>query len=232
MIARQYRRSAACLVCLLQVARPTAAYADEIVQLFEELCPQAVREHEQLLLTHPIPKDVKIVTRPALRKDLLQMVEEDQIARRNLVVAMKDGQALPEDDYVRQVDTRNLRRLKHIVDQDGFPTITMVGIEGVEAAFVLIAHAEADVPFQERMLKVLSDRARAGEIKGGELALLTDKILRARGKPQRYGTQFGDDMKPEPIADEAHVDERRHALGMISMANYSFEMRAFYGAAH
>lgn len=92
----------------------------------ERLCPEAVREHERLLLAHPVPQDVKEVTRPALRQDLLQMVKEDQRARQRLVSAMKKGEDLPDDDparnYARAVDSNNLRRLKHIIAQDGLPT--------------------------------------------------------------------------------------------------------------
>lgn len=162
------------------------------------------------------------------------MVEEDQNAREPLVAAMKDGGDLPDQDpareYARQVDATNLHRLKQIADQDGLPTSGMVGVDGVQAAFVLIAHAGTDVAFQERMLKVFSHRVRDGEIKGGQFALLTDKVLRAQGKPQLYGTQFDEALKPDPIRDESHVDERRHALGMVSMGNYACEMHAVYGA--
>ena len=200
-----------------------------------KLCPQAAAEREQLLSKRREPMDVTAVTRPALRADLLQMLKVDQSARQKLVDAMKDGKDLPDDDrarqYTIQVDADNLRRIKHIVTQDGLPTISMVGADGVEAAFILIAHAGTDLPFQERMLKVFEHRLKDGEIQGGQFALLTDKVLTGQGKPQRYGTQFGDELKPEPIADEAHVDERRHALGMISLANYSCEIHALYGAA-
>jgi hypothetical protein len=67
--------------------------------------------------------------------------------------------------------------------------------------------------------------------KGSQFALLTDKVLRGQGKPQLYGTRFDDELKPEPIADEAHVDKRRHSLGMISLANYSCKIHAAYGPA-
>ena len=161
------------------------------------------------------------------------MAQEDQEARRLLIAAM-NGVELPEDapasTYVRQVDARNLRRLKSVITQDGLPTANMVGVDGVQAAFLLIAHAETDVAFQEQMLKIFAQRLRNGEINGGQFALLTDKVLRAQGKPQRYGTQFDDALSPQPIADEAHVDQRRRAAGMISMANYACEMHAIYGA--
>jgi hypothetical protein len=87
-----------------------------------------------------------------------------------------------------QVDTNDLQALKHIVIQDGFPTIAMVGIEGVHAAFLLTQHADGDPAFQETMLRIITPRLRDGGITGNEYALLTDRVLRAQGKPQRYGT--------------------------------------------
>lgn len=93
----------------------------------ERLCPQAAAERKQLLSQRRVIKDVVAVSRPALRADLLQMLKEDQNARQKLVDAMKEGRDLPDDDpyrkYAIQVDDRNLRRLKHVISQDGVPTI-------------------------------------------------------------------------------------------------------------
>lgn len=204
----------------------------------DKRCPEAALEHAQLLSKRHIPKDVLSVTRPALRAELLQMEHADQDARDVFIAAMAGGD-LPDDHPARvhaiQVDAVNLQGLKHIILQDGFPTIAMVGVDGVQAAFLLTQHADSDPAFQERMLRVVTSRLRDGEITGNEYALLTDRVLRAQGRPQRYGTQFeerGGDWKVEPIADENHVDERRHALGLISLANYSCKIRVVYGPAH
>jgi hypothetical protein len=204
----------------------------------DKRCPEAAIEHAQLLSKRHIPKDVTTVTRPALRKELLQMEQRDQDARDRFIAAMQKGD-LPDDDPTRldalHVDAINLRRLRHIVNQDGFPTIAMVGVDGVHAAFLLTQHADDDRAFQEKILTIITRRWQSGVFDGNGYALLTDRVLRAQGKPQVYGTQFEErdhDWKPEPVADEAHVDERRHALGLISLANYSCKIRAAYGPAH
>ena len=119
------------------------------------------------------------------------------------------------------VDAVNLPKLKHIMNQDGFPTSAMVGLDGVHAAFLLTTHADSDPSFQAMILKIVTPRLRTHEIDGNQYALLTDRVSVAEGKKQRYGTQFvgkGDQMKPKPIEDEAHVDERRRALALISIA--------------
>jgi hypothetical protein len=199
-------------------------------------CPEAVRERTQLRAARPTPKDAVTVSRPALRRELLQMEESDQGARDLFIAAMAGGD-LADDHPARlrviHVDAANLRRLKHIIIQDGFPTIAMVGVEGVHAAFLLTQHADKDPAFQERMLGIVTPRLQDGEITGNEYALLTDRVLRAQGKPQRYGTQFEgskENMKPDPIADAAHVDVRRRALGMVSLTNYSCVLHAVYDA--
>ena len=54
-------------------------------------------------------------------------------------------------------------------------------------------------------------------------------------RSQRYGTQFGwneDGLNPDTIADESHVDERRSALGMMSLANYSCVLHSMYDSPH
>ena len=129
------------------------------------------------------------------------------------------------------VDEVNLTNLKHIINQDGFPTTAMVGLDGVDAAFLLTTHADSDSSFQAKIFKIVTPRLRRNEIDGNQFALLTDRVLVAQGKPQRYGTQFeglGDQMKPKPIQDEAHVDERRRALGLISIKNYTCVLHAVY----
>jgi hypothetical protein len=68
------------------------------------------------------------------------MEREDQAVRERFVAAMNaHGGDLPMDDPTRlavnHVDEVNLPKLKHIINQDGFPTTAMVGIDGVQGHF-------------------------------------------------------------------------------------------------
>jgi hypothetical protein len=214
----------------------TPASAGFFNEQIDKACPQAELEKEQFLAKRLQPKPVANVTRPALQAELLQMEREDQAVRERFIAAMNaHGGDLPMDDPARlaanHVDDVNLPKLKHITNQDGFPTTAMVGIDGVQAAFLLTQHAEDDTVFQAKILKIITPRLRSYEIDGNQYALLTDRVLVAEGKKQRYGTQFekhGDLLKPKPIQDEAHVDERRRALGLISIANYTCVLHAVY----
>ena len=216
---------------ILSVTPASAGFFDETIV---KACPQAEQEKQQFLAKRPLPKPVANITRPALQRQLLQMEREDQEVRERFIAAYNaHGGDLPMDDptslAVTHVDEVNLPKLKHIINQDGFPTISMVGIDGVQAAFLLATHADDDPLFQAKILKIITPRLRTHEIDGNQFALLTDRVLVAQGKHQRYGTQFvgrGDQLKPKPIQDEAHVDERRRALGLVSMKNYTCILHA------
>jgi hypothetical protein len=216
---------------ILSATPASAGFFDEKI---EKACPQAAMEKEQLLAKRPLPKPVVDITRPALQNELRQMEREDQAVRERFIAAFnaRDGD-LPMDDptslAVTHVDEVNLPKLKHIINQDGFPTTAMVGIDGVQAAFLLTTHADDDPSFQAKILTIITPRLRKNEIDGNQFALLTDRVLVAQGKHQRYGTQFegrGDQLKPKPIQDEAHVDERRRALGLVSIKNYTCILHA------
>jgi hypothetical protein len=164
---------------------------------------------------------------PELRDELLRMMEEDQAARREAGRTNFKDEAAKEK--LRAVDQRNTARLKEIIAQVGWPTRTLVGHRGAKAMWLMVQHADLDRAFQKECLPLLEKAVAAGEAAGEDLAYLTDRILVGEGKPQRYGTQFrtvNGQLVPEPIEDEAHVDERREAVGLETLAEYTEQMRA------
>ena len=72
----------------------------------------------------------------------------------------------------------------------------------------------------------------AGEVSTKDIAYLTDRVLLAEGKPQRYGTQFLKDSAgkwvPKTLEDPDHVEERRRAVGLQSLADYARAMSETY----
>jgi hypothetical protein len=162
------------------------------------------------------------------------MARHDQEARAYLLSGNgRIDPTTPQGARLAEVDARNLRRLKHIVALDGFPTAAMVGFDGVEAVLLLTTHAAADPDFQEQVLKLAAPYVRSGEVRADQVATITDDLLRARGKKQRYGTQFEfhhGELRPAPIEDEANVDARRREVGLLSLANEVCLTRALYSA--
>lgn len=70
--------------------------------------------------------------------------------------------------------------------------------------------------------------AQAGELAWREVAYLTDTVLLAQGQPQRYGTKFrrvGTTLEPCPLSNQSEVDERRHSMGLESLADYANRIR-------
>lgn len=163
---------------------------------------------------------------PELRDELLRMVEEDQVARRAAGAAQfKDTVA---NERLKAIDMKNTARMKEIVAQVGWPTKTLVSERGARAAWLLVQHADLDVAFQRQCLPLLEKSVAAGEGEARDLAYLTDRVLVAEGKPQRYGTQFHmveGKLVPRPIEDEAQVDARRAAVGLGTLAEYNAQMQ-------
>jgi hypothetical protein len=127
-----------------------------------------------------------------------------------------------------RVDVPNTERLKALVAENGWPTRAEVGADGRTAIFLLVQHADRDPAFQKEALGPMREAYEAGDASGGDLALLTDRILVAEGKPQRYGSQVymepGQPPALRPIEDEANVDTLRAEVGLPPLADYLSEL--------
>lgn len=108
--------------------------------------------------------------------------------------------------------------LEQFVNRCGWPSKTAFGIGAVEAAYIIVLHAP--LQFKQKYLPVMTQAEKAGELESSNLAYITDKILVAQNKPQRYGTQVhaldsSGTIVPFPIENESRVDELRAAAGII-----------------
>jgi hypothetical protein len=137
---------------------------------------------------------------------LLWMAMKDQTARRAVI----NGKSFKE-----RVDERHTRTMKQIVTRYGWPGERLVGLLGAQAAWLLVQHADHDRPFQKRCLPLLKAAVTNNDAQPQHLAYLTDRVCVGEGRPQIYGTQL-----EHPIADPEHVDERRAAVGLSSLAEY------------
>ena len=164
---------------------------------------------------------------PGLRAELLQMESADQAARA-AVDPSRAGDYDPATQAVLKVDAANLLRIEAIVARHGFPTRTLVGDDGVDAAWMLVQHADADPAFQADALRRIKALLSSGEFDRERYAMLTDRVLRAQGKPQRYGSQFeivDGQWVAQAMEDPANVDRRRAELGMMPLTEYACVLR-------
>ncbi len=173
------------------------------------------------------------VKEPALRRELLKRVEQDQAIRNELI---SKGIEHPDKALLARmqaIDTANTERVRAIVRQYGWPSPGLVGRDGAEAAFLLVQHA--DLTFQKQMLPLVEKTYRSGELSGQSYALLLDRVLVGEGKPQVYGTQAkrfeeweGREPALEPIEDEANVDQRRAEVGLPPLSEYREMLKRMY----
>lgn len=161
----------------------------------------------------------------SLRAELLLRVRHDQAIRDSFAAELRATGSISAATGQRMlaIDSANTTWLKGVVSARGWPTRAAVGKEALDAAFLLVQHADHDPAFQARMLPLLERAYAAGEIDGGPVALLTDRVAKAQGRPQRYGSQAtirDGRVIIDPIEDSAHVDERRARMGLPPLADY------------
>jgi hypothetical protein len=148
-----------------------------------------------------------------LAAEIVRMTDEDQLMRRKM-------QTMHEE--LSSVDARNTVRLREIVAEIGWPTRSKVGERAEHQAWLLVQHADRDVPFQRACLALMEVES-PDEVCPKHVAYLVDRIRLAEGRQQRYGTQLrmGDQgLEPAPIEDPEGVDDRRHGVGLGPIAEY------------
>ena len=171
-----------------------------------------------------------------LRKELDAMYREDQATRISAmqtieklgvsvseVDQLKDPQLIKAFEKVQEkmkrVDEKNRQRLKQIIAEHGWLGISQVGEQGALVFWIIAQHADDDVDFQKRCLKLM-EAASAGEVQRKHLAYLTDRILVNENKPQRYGTQMDNHFQPRPLEDPDNVDKLRATMGLPPLSEY------------
>jgi hypothetical protein len=132
------------------------------------------------------------------------------------------------------LDKKHTVRLKSIIEKCDWPIVSLVGVEASRAAWLLVQHADHDVQFQERCLRLMK-RMPTGEVCLADIAYLEDRVRCAQGRPQLYGTQFDNPGKrfgPKTVEDRAHLDRRRKAVGLSPFKEYKQLMIEYYDSGN
>lgn len=160
---------------------------------------------------------------------IYRLGERDQEVRREALVDPGDA---TQRGTLRLVDRQNTEELRAIVKQFGWPGRSLVGQRGANTAWLIVQHSDHDRAFQKECLQLMA-AAPVGEVAPQDMAFLTDRVLLAEGRKQRYGTQFkkvGGRLVPQPLEDEANVDARRKKLGLSTMVEYARQLGEVYGS--
>ena len=165
------------------------------------------------------------MTNAQLHDSLVARLATDKAMRDTFMATLQAKGNVTNDQVaaIRALDSANTAWLKPIVEANGLPTKAMVGADGVAAVFQLIQHADNTPGFQSDMLPLLEQAYKAGEVAGLDVATLADRVAKAKGYGQPYGTQttvVNGVPIIDPIGDSANVDERRKRMGLVPLAEY------------
>jgi hypothetical protein len=165
-----------------------------------------------------------------LRDHLIKMGEDDQAARGFAHGKQTSPMTQEMIHRLPAIDTRLTLELKEIVNEKGWPTIALVGIDASNAAMLILTHT-SDHAWQRQLLPQLQELADTYKIDLSPLALVIDKELVAEGKLQRYGSQFkfiNGEIAMYAVESPATLDQRRAKALLPPMDVYRDTMAQIY----
>jgi VWFA-related protein len=162
-----------------------------------------------------------------LRDELLKLKRKDQ-ERINKSIAEEKPDVLLK--RVRTAQDNNAARLCQILKQYGWPTTSLVGKDGAEAAFQMLRNSVPQLKVD--MLPVIVAATSVGEISRPSFASYVDRLRLDAGLKQLFGTQatpINGFLVLFPIEAEAQVDSRRKEYELPPLAEYLRFLQARYG---
>jgi VWFA-related protein len=172
-----------------------------------------------------------------IRKDLAagSKAAEDLKLRDELVIASRDfaaanrratieyrGDAKVESDY-QDLIKKTTSRVCSILNDQGWPTRSAVGQEGVDSFLFLISKA-LPLSIQLELYSVVVDAFGRNEVERGELvASYIDRLRLATGSRQLFGSQVyvrDGFLVMAPIEQPSRLDERRAEFKMTPILSY------------
>jgi len=154
--------------------------------------------------------------------------KEDQSYRRKFLELTTDKAPQKAIDsirsIVRQKDSINLIKVNKILNQYGWLGPQDVGMNGSQALFLVIQHA--DLKTQQKYLPMIKKAEKEGKTLSSNLAILQDRIAMREGKKQIYGSQGFKDKTTGisyiyPMINPDKLDKRRKSMGLQPMKEYN-----------
>jgi hypothetical protein len=177
---------------------------------------EAFENTDRLIGLLPPPGDVT--------EELIRMRSIDRAGRDRWETI--DLSALPETereaafdivwDEIHRRDVQNQTRLKELIPENGWFTLSEYGIDGTLSAFQIVQHASNDPELQRRALASMEPLLGTDEIDGRAYAVLYDRVAMEEGRYQRFGSQMicrDGHWTLYPTEELNEVDERRRDVG-------------------
>jgi hypothetical protein len=150
------------------------------------------------------------------------MAEHDQKIRADFYSSPIESRKEKYEDVIAPIDKKNTERIKQIIGEIGYPTISKVGKTASFNIWLLVQHS----PDQNFMADCLQLMQRdANDINPQNIAYLEDRVNMFQNKPQRYGTQLRQDpetgkLKLYTFTDIQTVNAARKSVGLGTIEEY------------
>lgn len=133
-------------------------------------------------------------------------------------------------NQARTARKENTTQLCSILKEFGWPTVNLVGQNGVDAAFFLLKNTS---PFdlQTDLLPVIIAATKKGEIARPDFAGYIDRLRLSAGLKQLFGTEAtisNGFLVLYPIDGEAEVNRRREEYGLPPLSEYIRALEKIY----
>lgn len=172
--------------------------------------------------------DYEATLNKPIKEQLEKIYVKDQTLRQLYREAEeKFGRESDEMKYFWEVidaqDRENEAEVEKIIDEHGWVGKSEVGGKANMTLWLVIQHAPIET--QEKYLPMLKESAMKGESRGSHLALLEDRILMGKGKPQIYGSQIHrnpdtGNQEVYQVEDPENINARRAAVGLGPIEDY------------
>lgn len=138
-----------------------------------------------------------------------------------------------EGALMMESDRRSTAAMEALINRVGWPDRMRFGAVAENDAWLLVQHADIDVPLQKRVLALITPLAKAGRSSPANYAYLTDRVAIADHKPQVFGTQgrcTGEGVTRRweswPVIDPPGLETRRAGWSLPSEVSYRRSMDA------
>jgi hypothetical protein len=125
-----------------------------------------------------------------------------------------------------KADKENLRKLKVLIKEYGFPTIEKVGQQAHFSAFLIAQHAVSDISFMHYYLEETKKMLGSGSVVDQTYAYLLDRTNEMADKKQVYGTQgvcVNGHYEISPVENQEELTKLRASVGLLSLKEFSKE---------
>ena len=117
------------------------------------------------------------IQNPELSKEIVEMRDHEQKLRGKWANMVKKGKQdtpkfIKTTEELIAADTKNTARMKAIVEEYGWPTMSLIGKRPASSAWLLVQHADRDPLFQMHCLPLLKAAMDEGEAKPINLSLI------------------------------------------------------------